>query len=518
MATWILAAKDLRLLLRDPRAALILLGMPLVFVLGLGLILGEGFGQKPDDRLRVSVVDLDEGYWTPKVRAAQVREATAWLTTWHHGSVADVFAAAGLAHVNHLQVFPPTTWAKVVQNDLAQTAGIRLEVIHDRAEAEQLTRGGRRAAVLVFGPDFSKKVTRCSFLAEGINPFYHDGINLKEIDAKLLQDPTQATAASIIDQAVQVSLFRVVLPWMIGRAFERIGDPAFIDLLSREKVKVPVPGLGLKIELGTVLGSLSRQDKQQLAAGMQNSMQGLFPNYNLTAKTWASLNKAADKGGATPQPPTLYQSQEGAGFLKRGALRYQLLVPSSLVMFSFFMVLTMGWLFVSERRQGTLKRLRAAPLTRWQIVLGKLLPCYVVSVAQGFFLLAAGKVVFGMTWGPDPWLLVPVVLCTSLAAMGLALLVAALARTEAQVFVFGTPLVIVLALVSGSLLGDRALMPETVQRVSRVTPHAWALDAYRQLLTNPTAPDLALVWLACGVLVGFGVVFVGLAWWTLQLE
>ncbi len=65
MLTWILAKKDLRLLLRDPRAMVVLLAMPLIFILVLGVSLGEGFGQKPDDRLRVSIVDLDKGFTDP---------------------------------------------------------------------------------------------------------------------------------------------------------------------------------------------------------------------------------------------------------------------------------------------------------------------------------------------------------------------------------------------------------------------------------------------------------------------
>ena len=56
-----LARKDLRVLLRDTRAAIILLTMPVIFILVLGLALGESFGQKPDDRLRISIVDEDAG-------------------------------------------------------------------------------------------------------------------------------------------------------------------------------------------------------------------------------------------------------------------------------------------------------------------------------------------------------------------------------------------------------------------------------------------------------------------------
>jgi ABC-type multidrug transport system permease subunit len=512
---WTLAKKELRLLLRDPKAAIILLVMPFMFILVLGLSLGEGFGQKPDDRLRVSLVDLDEG---------PPRNSRDW--------------------------FPRESWAKVVQRDLAATAEIRVEIIPSLAEAEDLVRNGKRAAVLVFGPRFSRRVSRCSFLAggqqdlltlsscfprpglpvnlalaglfneaqdalplylaDGINPFYRDGVRLEQLDMRVLRDPTQQTAASIIEQVAQGTLLRVILPWMIGRAFEKIGDPAFLEILGREK---QLPGT-VKFFLTSPL--VPAKEKKALGVGLQSALQNLFPKYKLTAKTWDALTKSephTGKGVAAEQ----YQSQEGSGLLKRGALRYQLLVPSYTVMFAFFLVLTVGWLFVAERRQGTLKRLRAAPLTRAQILLGKFLPCFLLSVAQGLFLMAAGKLVFGMSWGPQPLWLLLVVFTTSLAAMGLALLVATLARTETQVAIYGTLLVLVLAGVSGCLMGDRAMMPERMQEISLVTPHAWALEAYRELLTNP-APNYERIGRACGVLTAFGLGFVLLAWGALRLD
>ena len=110
-----------------------------------------------------------------------------------------------------------------------------------------------------------------------------------------------------------------------------------------------------------------------------------------------------------------------------------------------------------------------------------------------------------MSWGTEPWLLIPVVLATSLSAMGLALLVASLARNEAQVAIYGTLLVLMLAGVSGCLMGDRELMPEAMQQLSLVTPQAWALLAYKQLLANAAAPNLFIVGQACAVLSAFGV-------------
>src|SRR5579871_4472834 len=122
MPIWILAKKDLRVLLRDTRAAIILMVMPVVFILVLGLALGENFGQKPDDRLRISLVNEDAGL-PPNPGP-----------------------------------YPGRPWSEVVRDDLAQTGGIKVEMIQTRQEAEELVHGGKRSAIIVFTTDFSRRV------------------------------------------------------------------------------------------------------------------------------------------------------------------------------------------------------------------------------------------------------------------------------------------------------------------------------------------------------------------------
>jgi ABC-type Na+ efflux pump permease subunit len=498
MATWILAKKELRLLVRDRRAALMLVVMPLLFILILGLLLGETFGQKPDDRTWVGIVDLDQG--------------------------------SGLV--------PGEPWSKVVQRDLAETAGIRVQTISSLEKAEHLVAEHKRPAVLIFEPTFSSKITSCSFLKDGINPFYRDGVYLDKIDARVLEDSKQPGGAAIIKQVAQVSLLRVILPYMIGKAFEKLSDPAFIEILGT-KVNLPVPGAWRfvvgkeKMSLNDLLQMAAGKNKetallyeQKVGTGVKEALERQFEKYNLRGKTWDDLTKAVGQRTGEGAEVSPYVDQEGSGLLRRGAARYQLLVPSYTVMFAFFIVLTVGWLFVSERRQGTMKRLRAAPLTRRQILLGKLMPCFLVSLGQGVLLLLAGKLVFDMHWGPEQWSLahqfiwlLPVVFTTSLAAVGLAMLVAALARTEIQVALYGAVVVLVLALIGGCVL-PREMMPEETQQLTLITPQGWALDAYRELL-DPSAhaiPNLAIVRRACGVLTGFGAVFLGLAWWRLRLD
>jgi hypothetical protein len=94
---------------------------------------------------------------------------------------------------------------------------------------------------------------------------------------------------------------------------------------------------------------------------VQDSVQRLFSNYDFRAKTWAGLTRSARQ--EVSDRNTFTYTAEPSGLLKRGAMRYQILVPSYTVMFAFFLVLTVAGLR-AERRQGTMIRLRAAPITR----------------------------------------------------------------------------------------------------------------------------------------------------------
>ena len=78
---------------------------------------------------------------------------------------------------------------------------------------------------------------------------------------------------------------------------------------------------------------------------------------------------------------------------------YQELVPSYTVMFVFFLVNIMARSFIRERDEGTLIRLRAAPVSVVSLLVGKTTPFFIVSVVQCTLLFVFGKLLFGMSWG-----------------------------------------------------------------------------------------------------------------------
>ena len=190
--------------------------------------------------------------------------------------------------------------------------------------------------------------------------------------------------------------------------------------------------------------------------------------------------------------------------VKAGAsIVYQTLVPAFMVMFAFFLVNIMASSFINERSLGTLRRLQASRIGPAELLWGKTLPFLFVSIIQSVLLFISGKLMFGMSWGTYPFMLLPVILTTSISATGLGLLLATIVRTESQVSSYSTFLMIVLAGISGCYM-PRDWLPQLMKDVSLATPHAWALIAYQELLTH-SHPSLQLVVICCAVLAAFGV-------------
>ncbi|MFN9721106.1 MAG: ABC transporter permease [Planctomycetota bacterium] len=184
---------------------------------------------------------------------------------------------------------------------------------------------------------------------------------------------------------------------------------------------------------------------------------------------------------------------------------YQLFVPSYTVLFVFFLVNIMGRSFLDERDRGTLRRLRISPIAPSAILIGKTLPFLVLSLAQTMILMISGKLLFGMSWGSEPWLLIPIILSTSAAATALGLMFSTLARTEAQVSSMGNLILLSCAGISGCLV-PRIWMSPLTQKISLFTPHAWALDAYGEVLTK-TVPSHSVIFQSCAVLMMFTATF-----------
>jgi ABC-2 type transport system permease protein len=188
-------------------------------------------------------------------------------------------------------------------------------------------------------------------------------------------------------------------------------------------------------------------------------------------------------------------------------------VPAWLVFAMFFVALPVSTLLIGERQQGTLDRLRSLAVPPLTIVLGKLVPFYLVHLAQVAAMLAVGRWLVPLLGGDalsldiSPPALFVVASATSFAALGLSLFIATLARTAEQATIAAGGTNIILGALGGIMV-PKQVMPVAMQPITRFSPMGWGLDAFLDVFARQATvggvllPSLALA--------GFGLVTLAL--------
>jgi ABC-2 type transport system permease protein len=95
----------------------------------------------------------------------------------------------------------------------------------------------------------------------------------------------------------------------------------------------------------------------------------------------------------------------------------------------------------------------------------------------------------------------------------LALLIAACSRSFEHAAALGGGLNVVLGAIAGVMV-PRMLMPPRLQTVSEWSPMGWALDGMQSVFLGD--PDATTIVPRAGLLGGFAVVCLLLAWWRLS--
>jgi ABC-2 type transport system permease protein len=146
---------------------------------------------------------------------------------------------------------------------------------------------------------------------------------------------------------------------------------------------------------------------------------------------------------------------------------------------------------IDERDSGILDRVLAGPGRMSAIVTGKAL----FLVLQGWVQVA---VIFVIAWavhGVDlpghlwPWAVTTV--AASMAAAGMAMVIATAFTTKRQAQTFANVAILILSALGGSMV-PRFFMPELLQDLGWLTPNTWALEAYTAIFWRDE-PGSALV-------------------------
>jgi len=196
-------------------------------------------------------------------------------------------------------------------------------------------------------------------------------------------------------------------------------------------------------------------------------------------------------------------------------------VPSYALFGVFFICQVIGLSFIREKQDGTFRRLLVAPLSKSALLIGKLLPYYLVNLIQIVLIFAAGIWIVpllgnpALNLGAHPEALIVVSLATAAAASGLGLLVAALVKTPEATGGLGALIAVMMAAIGGCFV-PAFVMPNFMQTLSKIVPHSWALQGYQDVLIR--GYGIGQVMPEVGVLLLFAAVFFGFALWRFRFD
>jgi len=353
------------------------------------------------------------------------------------------------------------TQAASILRQLGELEGFAVETTWEgqtltRQRAEQLIVAGKRNLALIFPPDFSEVLEQGLATAER-----------RTTKIQLIVDPT--TSSQFVEPILGT------LQGLLERTAYTAMIPKGVDYLFNSLApQTPAP-----------------------------------ERENLRAKAEKAIS-----GGRTPAV-TVEQSAPAGMRVNKSPDVFQQNVPGYTIYGIFWIVSLLAVSVLREKREGTFRRLLAAPMGRTVMLAGKLMPYYLINLVQITIMLGVSSLLFKMSLGHSPAGLVIVSLAAAATATGLGVLVAALARTEAQIGGLTVLLLLSLSAIGGCFV-PRFIMPSWLRIAGLVTPHAWALDAYQDLLVR--GYNFAEVLPKVGVLGAFAVAFFGIGVWRFRFE
>ncbi|MDG1874271.1 MAG: ABC transporter permease [Mariniblastus sp.] len=152
-----------------------------------------------------------------------------------------------------------------------------------------------------------------------------------------------------------------------------------------------------------------------------------------------------------------------------------------------------------ERTQGTLTRLQVAPVSKFEIIGGKALACFISVIA-----VIALMTVLGIQLGMRPKnfpLLILAAVCVSFCFVGIMMVMSVLGKTEQSVNGAGWAINMVMAMLGGCMI-PVMFMPQFMQSLSVVSPIRWAILSIEGAIWRDFSFTEML--LPCGILLAIG--------------
>ena len=163
---------------------------------------------------------------------------------------------------------------------------------------------------------------------------------------------------------------------------------------------------------------------------------------------------------------------------------------------------------VRERERGTLEQLMVTPITRLELMLGKMIPYLAIAFLDMAIIVGAGLALFGVPLRGSPVLLLVLAGLFLISTLGIGLLVSTVSQNQQQAMQLAVLILLPQVLLSGWIF-PLASIPPGIRWISYILPLTYFIPIVRGIfLKGLGLPDL---WVPTVVLIGMAVAIITLA-------
>ena len=156
-------------------------------------------------------------------------------------------------------------------------------------------------------------------------------------------------------------------------------------------------------------------------------------------------------------------------------------VPAWLVFSMFFILIPISNTFINEKNFGTILRIRSINVSLFPILLGKILPYFIINQIQVIIMILIGIYIIPL-FGGDSLVIngnYLLIFCMSsaisVAAICFALFIANISKTTEEATSIGGVINIIFAALGGIMV-PKFVMPEFMQNITSYSPMSWGLE------------------------------------------
>ena len=314
----------------------------------------------------------------------------------------------------------------------------------------------------------------------------------------------------VADEALAAA---VIIPASFGDQM-RAGTPLPVTLIAIGQARYTVEG-----EVETDAFRLASAVQAAQFSTETAGQQGLLEDE--TARR-AYFDEALDRAMAAWDTPPIRLATSASGALADEATEadthysaYAQASPGMMAQFAIAGLIGAAGILVLEKKNRCLQRLLTTNMTRAHILLGHYLAMFVLILMQLVTLILFGQLALHLPYLQQPVATLLVTVMTALFCASLGLLIGALAKTEEQVTIYALIPMFLLAGLGGAWV-PLEMTPEAFQRVAYLTPLAWVMDGYKDILVRGLG--LEAVRTAVAVLLAYAAGLFALAVWRFRFN